>query len=82
MPVELKEVPKEVSSNVEAYGYDVGQRVLAVRFRTSETIYHYQDVPPEDAAGLDSAQSMSGYINAFIKPNYRFIKVEPQDPVQ
>jgi len=59
------------SSNIRAVGYDLDEHVLEVEFH-SGGVYDYLDVPPEEALALLESDSLGRYLNAEIKPRYRF----------
>ncbi len=58
------------SSMIAATGYDPASRTLAVHFRNGTAMHHFRDVPPEVAAGLDSAESAGRYFNANIRGKF------------
>ncbi len=57
------------SSNVAAYRYNPGSRVLQIRFHSGR-IYGYKDVPENVADGLGTAESAGKYVNSAIKNSY------------
>lgn len=63
---------KDQSGQVEAAQYNPSTKVLSVKFRRTETIYNYADVPEKKWAGLLNAESAGKYMNAFIKPDHKF----------
>lgn len=64
------------SSSLSSLGYDARRHVLEVEFRNGG-VYRYLDVP-EDAWGeLRAAESKGRYLNAEIKPRFRWRKVAP-----
>ena len=58
-----------VSSNVEAYRYNPGKKVLEVKF-VGGRVYSFADVPQDIADGLGTASSPGKYFNAEIKHSY------------
>ena len=58
-----------VSSNVQAFRYNAGKRVLQIRF-VGGRVYSYKDVPENIAEGLATAESAGKYVHANIKHNY------------
>jgi hypothetical protein len=61
------------SSSVRSVGYDVDRRILEIEFEGG--IYQYLDVPQPVYAGLMAAPSIGAYVNAEIKPYYRYREV-------
>ena len=57
------------STAIEAVAYDEERRVLIIRFVGGAT-YTYLDVPLFEYAALMEAESLGGYVNRRIKPNY------------
>lgn len=57
------------SSMLDGHGYDAATRTLALRFSAGKT-YHYQDVPPEVAAGLAAAESVGKFYGANIRGKF------------
>ena len=68
------------SSNLAATGYDPATKVLAIRFTGGDKVYHYQDVPPEVAAGLDSAESAGRYFASHIRGKFAHNVVLDEQP--
>jgi hypothetical protein len=54
------------SEAIADFEYDEGVGELTIRYRTGRT-YTYLDVPPEEYAGLCTAESQGGYVNRVIK---------------
>jgi prepilin-type N-terminal cleavage/methylation domain-containing protein len=75
--IELK--PIEESKLLSHYGYDPGLRVLALRFNKSAYVWHYINVPPEIAAGLEAAKSKGAYFCAHIKHEFESIRINTED---
>lgn len=61
------------SSNISSIGYDRQSAVLEVEF-TSGDVYHYFNVPEHLYNNLMSSSSKGGFLNNFIKYNYRYQK--------
>lgn len=59
------------SSNVEAIGYDSGQRDLYVQFQGGRT-YIYANVSEQTYNEFLRADSKGSYLNREIKPNYEY----------
>lgn len=59
------------SSNLSACSYDEATKVLQIRFKSGRT-YSYRDVPPDVAAGLETASSPGQYFNGAIKDVYSY----------
>ena len=57
------------SSNVAAYRYNPGTRVLQIRFHSGR-VYGYKDVPQNVVDGLSTADSPGKYVNSAIKNSY------------
>lgn len=62
------------SSNVEKWRYAPEEKVLDIKFITSDDIYSYDEVPQDVADGLKSTPSIGQYHRNFIKDRYRFYK--------
>lgn len=70
---------KVESSNLDSYGYDKDNHLLAVQFKGGG-LYLYHGVPAELAGEMDTAESKGSFFNQKIKANYNFTKVQ-YDPV-
>lgn len=57
------------SSNVAAYRYNPGTKVLQIRFHSGR-VYGYKDVPQDVVDGLGTAESAGRYVNSEIKNRY------------
>lgn len=66
--IELKPV---TSSNLSATGYDPVHHVLAVKFRGSDKVHHYHDVPPEVVAAMDEGPSVGSVFAKNVRDKYR-----------
>lgn len=64
-------VPVEGSSNVTACGWENG--TLAVHFKGG-AVYHYLEVPFIHFEGAMASESFGRYLNAEIKPRFKFEK--------
>ena len=62
------------SSNVDQIGYDKDISELHVKFKNSEIIYVYLDIPEYIFQGLLDAPSKGSYIHREIKGVYTFEK--------
>lgn len=71
-------IPVTGSSQVTAY--DSAQRVLSIQFK-GPTVYQYQDVPPETAAGFEAADSKGKFVAAHIKGKFEFNSVGSTEAV-
>ena len=60
------------SSAISEVGYSEVWSVLAIRFRNSGDCYAYFNVPHEVYTNLVLADSIGGYFNSYIKPNYDY----------
>jgi hypothetical protein len=60
------------SSNVAAFRYNAGERVLQIKFHSGR-IYGYKDVPENIVDGLATADSPGKFVNAQIKHNYSLV---------
>ncbi len=60
------------SSAVNYVRYDQHHRRLYMTFRDSGEMYVYLDVPPQEYDALLAADSKGRFINARIKPRYKF----------
>lgn len=63
-----------ISSNISSIGYDPASAVLEVEF-SNGAVYQYFDVPEHLYQGLMSASSHGGFLNDYIKYNYRYQRV-------
>ncbi len=69
-------VPVE-STAVEEVGYDDGERELYVRYRgTSDGVYVYAGVSPQEYRDLLAAESIGGYVNREIKPKHAYRQLD------
>jgi hypothetical protein len=57
------------SSNVAAYRYNPGTKVLQIRFKSGR-VYGYKDVPQNVVDEFTTADSKGKFVNANIKHNY------------
>ena len=64
------------SSSVTSVGYDAATRVLAVHFKHSTKLYHYQDVPQEVVDAMHASPSIGSFIATRVKPHYSHHAVE------
>lgn len=62
------------SSNVEAVGYDADNGAIYVRFLSGDT-YVYFGPDQGTFEELLNADSVGGYLNRVIKPNYEYSKL-------
>ena len=58
------------SSQLEQQGYEPVSRTLAIRFKRSDKVYHYADVPPEVAEGLEKSESPGSYFATHIRGKF------------
>jgi hypothetical protein len=58
------------SSLIHSHGYDAASRTLALRFVNSDKVYHYKDVPPEDAARFEAAESVGKHFGQHIRGKF------------
>lgn len=63
----------EGSSNIDKVGWDKNGRMY-VRF-LSGAMYAYEGVSRQRAVAAARAQSVGGYINRVIKPNYKAVSL-------
>lgn len=63
------------SSNVDAIGWIPGYRGMLVRFKNG-SLYLYKDVSRQRAVATSRAESVGGYINRAIKPNFEVVRIE------
>lgn len=68
------------STMIAAHGYDAASRTLAVHFHKGTHVHHFMDVPPEVAAGLDSAESIGRYFNANVRGKFEHTLVPAGQP--
>lgn len=78
MVIALK--PVEGSSQVEAFGYDMASRTLAVKFHRSAT-YHVKDVPSHLVEQFEKAPSLGKFFNAQFRGQFE-IEKQPGDAVE
>lgn len=69
----MNRIPVE-SSNIADIGYDEQSMTLEVGFN-SGTVYQYFDVPQTIHQEFMSASSKGTFLNANIKPTYRYVKL-------
>jgi hypothetical protein len=63
------------SSNVDTWGYDKENHMLAIQFKGGG-VYLYYGVPPEIAAAFQASPSKGIYFNGNIKGRYGFTKLQ------
>lgn len=68
---------KVASSQIDAVGYDAGQRVLGVKFHRSGR-YDYTGVPQDVYDGMLAAESVGKYFGANVKGKFDFAKHEQE----
>jgi len=68
---------KVASSQIDAVGYDAGQRVLGVQFHRSGR-YDYTGVPQDVYDGMLAAESVGKYFGANVKGKFDFSKHEQE----
>jgi hypothetical protein len=61
------------SSNILGIGYEPGEQVLAVQFRSGD-LYTYSGVPAEVYQDFLGAESKGKYFYRFIRPSYSWEK--------
>jgi len=59
------------SDAIAFWDYNVVSNVLAVKYKNSDTYYHYEGVPFLTMFGLLMAESLGAFIAKEIKPNHR-----------
>jgi hypothetical protein len=68
------------SSNVEAFGYDAEEQILAVRFlakgNNASTLYHYYEVEPQVYEEFMNAPSKGKFIWSHLRDKYDYERVE------
>ena len=62
------------SSNLASVGYEAVSLTLEIEFKNG-SIYQYFDVPESEYYGLMQADSHGKYFNAYIRYNYRDIRL-------
>ena len=58
-----------VSSNIRAYRYNEGERVLEIQFNTGR-VYGFKDVPKNIVEEFSTADSKGKYFNSAIRHSY------------
>ena len=64
------------STSVEWIEYDAATRTLEIAY-ASGGVYRYFDVPPAVCDQLRAAESKGRFVNAVVKPRYRYVCVTP-----
>ena len=64
------------SSSLNSVGYDPESHTLEVEFRNGG-VYRYLDVPEDEYSELRGSDSLGRYLNARIKPRFRWRRVAP-----
>ena len=73
------------SSNVQEFGYDADERVMAVRFlaksrkdgtESPSTLYYYYDVEPETFEEFMAAPSKGKFIWSHMRDRYEYDRIE------
>ena len=59
------------SSRVKSAGYDPISNILEIEFQSNGTIYHYYNVPENEAKNFFSASSHGKYVEKLTR-NYRY----------
>jgi KTSC domain len=73
------------SSQVKSVGYDAEKKILEVEFlnRKEPTkpgpVYQYSGFSEADWALFRQQESIGGYLNRHIKPNFACSKIEPEE---
>lgn len=62
------------SSNIVSIGYDDSKLILEVEFKSGE-VYQYLNVPKNHHTGIMNVESHGKYLNAHIKPKFKFREV-------
>lgn len=75
--INMIETPK--SSSIHSYGYGELSETLAVRFRTSNKVYHYTHVPIKVFNFMKAADSVGQYVNNHVKGKYPFKHIEEKE---
>ena len=65
--MEFKDVK---SQNIEAIAYDADKKVLAIRFKTSGRVYHYEGVSGDEHTKLMAAESIGSFFHQKIRSKY------------
>ena len=63
------------STSLASVGYDAGTAVLEIEFREGG-VYQYYQVPARVHRELMSAESRGSYFTQFIRPTYRFRRMD------
>lgn len=58
--------PKKASSSIASTGYDPTTQTLAVHFKNSPLVYHYQSVPQHVVDAMHSAESIGKFVAGHI----------------
>ena len=61
------------STAIQNYSYSESEHELLIRY-VGGGEYIYLNVPPDVYAGLQAARSRGAYVNAAIKPRYRYTR--------
>ena len=64
------------SSNIEAIGYDPETSRLRVRFNKRDSLYEYNDVPPEIFEAFRTSDSKGGFFQRNILRTFNGRKME------
>jgi hypothetical protein len=74
-PGELPPLVPVASSSIRAVGYDAATHRLYVRFHSGNA-YVYAGVPRRVHRELMAAESVGGYFNREVRPQYAYTQVE------
>jgi KTSC domain len=79
----ISHIPRQQvqSTAIAAVGYSKGRHILEIKFANGAA-YRYLDVSPSVYRDLMAAESKTRYYQAYIKGNYRSLRVRPRETEQ
>jgi hypothetical protein len=79
----LSHIPRQSveSTAIAGVGYSKRRHILEIKF-VNGAVYRYLDVAPSVYRDLMSAESKTRYYQAYIKGNYRSVRVRPRQTEQ
>jgi KTSC domain len=79
----ISHIPRQrvESTAIAGVGYSKRRHILEIKFANG-AVYRYLDVSPSVYRDLMSAESKTRYYQAYIKGNYRSVRVRPRQTEQ
>lgn len=68
-------MPAVRSTNISSAEYDKKKNIMTVQFLNNGAVYEYSGVPEEVYLALLNAPSAGGFLNAYVKGTYPYVRV-------